>query len=102
MKLIIDVPENIIDTIEDDQMISREQLAVLQMHILDGIPYEEQPQGEWVGVIDYIKHLKETTGENYLVNSTYYNCEVYCNKCWEMSTKRAKFCPNCGAKMKQG
>lgn len=41
MKLIIDVPEGIYDTIQDDQMLSREQLAILQKHILNGTPYEE-------------------------------------------------------------
>ena len=38
MRILIDIPESIYDTIQDDQMISREQLAVLQMHILNGIP----------------------------------------------------------------
>lgn len=36
MKLVIDIPEGIYDTIQDDQMISREQLAILQIHILNG------------------------------------------------------------------
>ena len=40
MKLLIDIPESIYDTIQADEMISREQLAVLQMHILNGIPHE--------------------------------------------------------------
>ena len=38
MKLVIDIPESIYDTIQADEMISREQLAVLQMHILNGTP----------------------------------------------------------------
>lgn len=41
MKIIVDIPENIIDTINDDQFISREQLAVLQKHIMDGAAYFE-------------------------------------------------------------
>lgn len=40
MKLIIDIPESIYDTIQADMMISREQLAVLQKHIENGIPLE--------------------------------------------------------------
>ena len=36
MQIVIDIPESIYDTILDDQIISREQLAVLQMHILKG------------------------------------------------------------------
>jgi hypothetical protein len=41
MKLIIDIPDDIQNTIESDEFISREQLAVLQMHILNGIPLEK-------------------------------------------------------------
>lgn len=38
MKIVIDIPESILNTIQADEMISREQLAVLQMHILNGTP----------------------------------------------------------------
>lgn len=38
MQIVIDIPERIYDTIQDDEMISREQLVVLQMHILKGTP----------------------------------------------------------------
>lgn len=41
MKLIIDIPERIFDTIQADEMISREQLAILQMHILNGTPLDD-------------------------------------------------------------
>lgn len=41
MKLLIEIPERIYDTIQADEMISREQLAVLQMHILEGTPLDE-------------------------------------------------------------
>jgi len=72
MKLIIDIPESILDTIDDDLVLSREQLIVLQKHITEGKPYEEgitfdyvhgyvdalnedgkykaRPQGEWIPV----------------------------------------------------
>lgn len=47
MKIIVDIPEDIIDTINDDQFISREQLAVLQKHIMDGAAYfENAPKAE--------------------------------------------------------
>ena len=36
MQIVIDIPESILNTIQADEMISREQLAVLQMHILNG------------------------------------------------------------------
>jgi hypothetical protein len=35
---MIEIPESIYDTIQSDEMISREQLAILQMHIMNGIP----------------------------------------------------------------
>ena len=38
MQIVIDIPEGILNTIQADEMISREQLAVLQMHILNGTP----------------------------------------------------------------
>ena len=38
MQIVIDIPESIYDTIQADEMISREQLAVLQMHILNATP----------------------------------------------------------------
>ena len=38
MQIVIDIPESILNTIQADEMISREQLAVLQMHILNGTP----------------------------------------------------------------
>ena len=41
MKVVIDIPESILNTIQADEMISREQLAVLQMHILNGTPLTE-------------------------------------------------------------
>ena len=41
MKIVVDIPESILNTIQVDEMISREQLAVLQMHILNGTPLDK-------------------------------------------------------------
>ena len=41
MKLIIDIPDSILETIDDDRVISREQLMVLQKHIANGTPITE-------------------------------------------------------------
>lgn len=38
MKIVIEIPESIYDTIQSDEMINREQLAILQMHIMNGVP----------------------------------------------------------------
>lgn len=42
MQIVIDIPEGILNTIQADEMISREQLAVLQMHILNGTPLPKE------------------------------------------------------------
>ena len=40
-KILLEIPDKIYDTIDYDMFISREQLAVLQKHILEGtlLPY---------------------------------------------------------------
>lgn len=44
VKLIIEIPEELYDTIQADEMISREQLAVLQMDILRGTPLDSNSE----------------------------------------------------------
>ena len=45
MQIVIEIPESIYDTIQSDEMISREQLAILQMRIMKGtpLPLEQEP-----------------------------------------------------------
>ncbi len=65
MKLVIDIPNGIYDTIQADEMISREQLAVLQMHIMNGTPLPKghgrlKDEDEIVKAIeDRVNFLKE-------------------------------------------
>ena len=64
MQIVIDIPESIYDTIQADEMISREQLAVLQMHILNGTPL---PKG----------HGRLIDADKYELHNTYIiNCEI--------------------------
>ena len=42
MRVVIEIPNSIYNTIESDEVISREQLMILQKHILDGIVLPEQ------------------------------------------------------------
>lgn len=58
MQIVIDIPEGIFNTIQADEMISREQLAILQMHILNGTPL---PEGHG-RLIDADELLKMTDG----------------------------------------
>lgn len=84
MKIVIDIPEEIYDTIMDDQMLSREQLAILQQHIynkhriIDKAPQEvailkaviDIPK-EWYDFLESheaniranVKHCKELTSD---------------------------------------
>lgn len=43
MKLVIEIPNSIYNTIESDEVISREQLMILQKHILDGTVIPQNP-----------------------------------------------------------
>lgn len=62
--------------------------------MLQGWRYEERPQGEWISHIEYCKqHNLIPTG---------YKLFKWCNRCNCPNEKRTKFCPNCGAKMKEG
>lgn len=61
---------------------------------------EERPQGKWVGINEYLKHLEDTTGEKYKTSGL---CDdrLFCNRCWKMSELMIKtnFCYECGASM---
>ena len=63
MKLIIDIPDSIFDTIENDEFISREQLAILQKHILNGIPYEERTKGDSISRKALIKWIDDSVSQ---------------------------------------
>lgn len=60
MQIVIDIPESILNTIQADEMISREQLAVLQMHILNGTPL---PKGHG-RLIDADKTISKICGSS--------------------------------------
>ena len=80
MKLIIEVTEDHYKYLKD-KMHNR-KATISDATILDGTPYEDRPQGEWVyGNLDH---------------STCSNCN-YANHYGNLS-----FCPNCGADMRGG
>ena len=57
--------------------------------------HPERQKGEWVGVVEYCKHLEEETGERYQPSGM--GDTIYCNKCWCGADKKSDFCPNCGS-----
>lgn len=70
--------------------------------IRDGKTNFSRPQGEWVGINEYLKHIEESTGEKYKTSGLY-NGRLFCNKCWKMSELMIKtnFCYECGAEMRE-
>ena len=59
MKIVIDIPESIYDAIMDDEMISREQLAVLEKYIYYGTPL---PKGH--GALKDADAIRKTISES--------------------------------------
>lgn len=127
MKIIVDIPENILDTIDDGQFISREQLAVLQKHIMDGAAYfENAPTVETEKELKILKVKVETYQTAYRIMSAAFEGEVRKNKRqqdkwgkWEINEIRCPICleyfntdcysmeelntcPSCGADMMKG
>lgn len=91
MKLIIDIDKNIYHRFTNG-FANENDAHLIEQLFKNGKPYEERPQGEWIGDTDY---------ESY---QGYY--EAYkCNRCgyglhWRDYTNEYKFCPNCGADMR--
>lgn len=54
--------------------------------------------GVWVGINEYLSHLREETGEFYKV-SNLYDAIPWCNSCWCSNNQKTNFCPHCGARM---
>ena len=119
MKIIVDIPEDIIDTINDDQFISREQLAILQKHIMDGAAYfESAPKADFIISPDYVTELQNNIKE--LIKQLeeleitqgkwgkWVITEVRCPICLEYfqtdcySMEELNECPSCGANLRKG
>ena len=83
MKIIIDIPERDYDLA---CKYPNALIATYAHYIKDGIPYEERPQGEWID-----------TGRM----EEYWEEEYQCSICGAKDHWH-KFCPNCGAPMKEG
>ena len=78
MKLIIDIPENVVIAIQN----GKDYRYDIHTTIAQGIPYEERPHGEWL--------------HPYEINIAY-----ECSNCGIQMpiTDYFNFCPNCGAEM---
>ena len=89
MKLIIEVTEDYYEFIKNNTWRS-----VSDITILDGIPYEERPHGEW------IKHIRciecSVCKDKFFADDEEENCQDY-EPCTDL---RFNFCPNCGADMR--
>ena len=57
----------------------------------------KRPQGKWVGLGAYLRHMEEMTGDQYSA-TPYYNGALYCNHCWKSGgIHKTNFCPHCGS-----
>ena len=83
MKLIIEISENIYDTIMSDVMPDAGQMSAIITRIYQSKPYEERPHGEWI--FDYTNGFGNKIGH---CSECIYRCEHF------------NFCPNCGADMR--
>ena len=93
MKLIIEISENIYDTIMSDVMPDAGQMSAIITRIYQSKPYEERPQGEW---IRHIRSIECSVCKNkFFADDENENCQDY-EPCIDFNFN---FCPNCGAKM---
>lgn len=60
MKIVIDIPESIYDAIMDDEMISREQLSVLEKHIYYSTPLPKG-HGRLIDADAFIARLEDAS-----------------------------------------
>lgn len=63
--------------------------------IIKAMPPADRPTGHWVGAREFCQHLEEVTGEKY--QATGIGNTIYCDQCWQASSRRSKYCPNCGS-----
>ena len=81
MQIVIDIPESILNTIQADEMISREQLAVLQVHILNGTPL---PKGHgFIAICDSDFPITEEVKQE-LKNTVFIGTED-CRYCFDIT-----------------
>ena len=91
MKLIIDIPEEDYKFIKDLQFYhsGRRSGKTIERNVINGIrngtPYEERPQGEWIG--GEIGHCS-ICGSEGCASDIWNGC------------KDGMYCPNCGADMR--
>ena len=93
-KYIIEVDESEIIKYWNEQAVKEigyQEYCIKSCPNIKVKPYEERPQGEWIGHIQYCKqHNLIPTG---------YELFMWCNRCNCPNEKKTKFCPNCGAKL---
>ena len=84
MKLIIGVSEDYYERLKDKRY--NRKATISDATILDGIPYEERPHGEWI----------KTISENGVTSA------ARCSECGFGDNRYMlfRYCPNCGADMR--
>lgn len=94
MKLLIDIDENVFTRLFDNGAdTNSEDRKVIDKAVRNGIPYEEQPTGEWI-------YLQENPAES--TSSHTFRCSA-CTCAFAINgysqIVNFKICPSCGANM---
>lgn len=89
MKIIIDIPKEMIEAAKTDLWCSSPTLGYA---IKKSIPYKERPHGEWLSHYEYCK--KHDCIPSGLI------AFWWCNQCEQGVEIATNFCPNCGADMR--
>ena len=88
MKLIIDISEEIMEYIKNNGCLSVIYSDEVAKAIINGKPYEERPQGEWI---------TQEQGAFYPIECSSCHHEPFCN---DEGYVLSEFCPECGADMR--
>ena len=92
MKVVIDIPDGYVGVIMSNQRMEGSAMdKLIRQAIINGTPYEERPQGEWVKLYHENPYACDDYGRSY----------VKCSICGQThGTDDSDFCPNCGADMR--
>ena len=96
MKLIIDMPDKVWNKAKEKGDLDMCGIELYE-RVMNGIPYEERPKGEW------IKDCEDCDCINCYESGARFtrkDCSGRCSVCGEYECCTDNFCPNCGADMR--
>ena len=89
MKLIIDIDESLLNEAKNGHIC----LGEFADAVMNGVPYTEKPQGEWIHLHAIGDYKCSICGAE--------NLYKYANEHERWVKTNSNYCPNCGAKMQK-